>query len=99
MRQNRNSPPTVQNLMSLKITIALLACTSLIGARPLDPAQAQDVVDPQSVAALAAVPEIDPELLETLELSPHDQRMAVPVTIGDNDDYRFVIDTGAERTV
>lgn len=79
--------------------VALLACTSLIGARPLDPALAQDVVDPQSVAALAAAPEIDPELLETLELSPHDQRMAVPVTIGDNDDYRFVIDTGAERTV
>lgn len=79
--------------------VALLACTSLIGAHPLDPAQAQDVVDPQVVAALAAAPEIDPELLETLELSPQDQRMAVPVTIGDNDDYRFVIDTGAERTV
>jgi len=79
--------------------VALLACTSLIGAHPLDPAQAQDVVDPQAVTALATAPEIDPELLETLELSPHDQRMAIPVTIGDNDDYRFVIDTGAERTV
>lgn len=79
--------------------VALLACTSLIGAHPLDPAQAQDVVDPQAVTTLATAPEIDAELLETLELSPHDQRMAVPVTIGDNDDYRFVIDTGAERTV
>jgi len=79
--------------------VALLACTSLIGAHPLDPAQGQDVVDPQAVTALATAPEIDPELLETLELSPHDQRMAVPVTIGDNDDSRFVMDTGAERTV
>jgi predicted aspartyl protease len=79
--------------------VALLACTSLIGAQPLDPAQAQHVVDPQAVTALAAAPEIDPDLLETLELSPHDQRMAVPVMIGDNDGYRFVIDTGAERTV
>lgn len=41
----------------------------------------------------------DPDLLETLALAPHDLRLAVPVMIGDNADYRFVIDTGAERTV
>ena len=79
--------------------VALLACTSLIGAHPFDPAQSQDFVLPTSDAALLTASDIDPALLETLELSPHDQRMAIPVTIGDNDDYRFVIDTGAQRTV
>ncbi len=79
--------------------VALLACTGLIGAHPLDPANGQDVAIPQAAGDLDATAEIDPELLETLELSPLDERMAVPVTIGDNDDYRFVIDTGAERTV
>ena len=79
--------------------VALLACTSLIGAHPPDPARSQIIVVPQSASEAPQVAEIDPELLETLELSPHDERMAVPVMIGDNDDYRFVIDTGAERTV
>lgn len=79
--------------------VALLACTSLIGAHPLDPAPGQNIVVPQPSAALPEEAVIDPHLLETLELSPNDERMAVPVMIGENDDYRFVIDTGAERTV
>ena len=83
----------------MKKWVALLACTSLIGACPPDPAQSRDIVASQHAEAVPVEAEIDPALLETLELSPHDERMAVPVTIGNNDDYRFVIDTGAERTV
>ncbi|VXC66993.1 retroviral-like aspartic protease family protein [Sphingomonas sp. AX6] len=79
--------------------VALLAFTGLTGAHPFDPAQPQNIVAPDNPAESGAAPEIDPALFETLELSPHDQRMAIPVTIGDNNDYRFVIDTGAERTV
>ncbi len=79
--------------------VVLSACTSLIGAHPPGPARSQDIARPPSAELLPDVAEIDPALFETLELSPQDQRMAVPVTIGENDDYRFVIDTGAERTV
>lgn len=79
--------------------VALLACTCLIGAHPPGSVHPQHIVLPKAATEQPVEAEIDPALFETLELSPHDQRMAIPVTIGDNDDYRFVIDTGAERTV
>lgn len=79
--------------------VALLACTCLIGAHPPGPAFTQTIAFSQSATEQPVEAEIDPALFETLELSPQDQRMAIPVTIGDNHDYRFVIDTGAERTV
>lgn len=52
------------------------------------PTLAQDATPPVATAAL-----------ELLAFTDPDTRMTVPVRIADNGPYRFVIDTGAQRTV
>lgn len=78
-----------------KITAALFVLPMLVGATLTGPSPA--TVTPASVA---------PEQTETLAtplILPFDvdasRRMAVPVKIGDNGPFSFLVDTGAERTV
>ncbi len=50
--------------------------------------------------APAVAPMVDPlPALDLLAFTDPDTRMTVPVRIADNGPYRFVIDTGAQRTV
>lgn len=59
---------------------------------------------PVAAAAGASTPQ-DPESIAPsneavlLQLGQQDQRLTVPVGIGDSKPYNFIIDTGAERTV
>ena len=62
---------------------------------------------PLLTALTSAPPLVDPTVQQMPQQSPADQlafanddvRMTVPVTIGPNGPYRFVVDTGSERTV
>ena len=74
---------------------ALLAAPLLVGASP--------VATPQPVDAPATASGEPTESVATPLIQPFDidasRRMAVPVTIGGNGPYSFLVDTGAERTV
>lgn len=79
--------------------IALWAC-SLIAC----PLAAQE--GPTAIASEAADPLVDPlavplpeALAAILAFTDHDERMSVPVRLNGSGPYRFIIDTGAERTV
>ncbi len=69
---------------------ALLSPLLLIAA-PAAAQEAAPVTEPSAVPAAPA-----PDLLAFTDL---DTRMTVPVRIADNGPYRFIIDTGAQRTV
>ncbi len=51
------------------------------------------------VLAQDAAPPVAPAAPELLAFTDPDTRMTVPVRIADNGPYRFIIDTGAQRTV
>jgi len=64
------------------------------------PLAAQDPTPPPTPAPAQATAEPQIERIETLDLSvDRTQRMTVPVSIGGNGPYSFIVDTGSERTV
>ncbi|UZK69100.1 retroviral-like aspartic protease family protein [Sphingomonas sp. S1-29] len=76
-------------------TFALWACT-LIAC----PVAAQEVPTPVVAEPTdpLAEPPVDP-LAAVLAFTDYDERMSVPVRLNGSGPYRFIIDTGAERTV
>lgn len=69
----------------------VLAMAGMLAAAPL-PAQNSKLPQPPPADPARAGP-------DSLGFSFNDSRMTVPVSIGASGPYRFVIDTGAERTV
>ena len=53
----------------------------------------------QAVPDHAAPPAVQQTPADQIDFTEEETRMTVPVTIGVNGPYRFVVDTGAERTV
>src|SRR3954451_5540729 len=79
--------------MLMKLPILLLSAVSLIGAAP--PASA-----PTTPAPTAAVPDTAAPDGTAFDFGKDEyQRMTVPVSIDGAGPYKFVVDTGAERTV
>jgi predicted aspartyl protease len=76
----------------MKLTILLLSAVSLVGAAP--PAST-----PAAPPPAAAEPEAAPDGTAFDFGKDQYQRMTVPVSIGTAGPYKFVVDTGAERTV
>lgn len=74
------------------------SCAALILLSPLlsAPATARDVPPPQDPELSAPDLKLESTLLT---LGILEQRLTVPVVVGDNGPYNFIIDTGAERTV
>jgi predicted aspartyl protease len=81
----------------MRTFLALAAATLL--AAPLH-GQQQDAAPAAAPAATPATPPLDQQNAETLGFLPDwTTRMTVPVSIGGQGPYHFVVDTGAERTV
>lgn len=81
--------------------VRLLAGLIAIGALA-GPGVAQEAPPPAIAAAPpATVPaQLDQQQAETLQIAPEvDERMTVGVNIGGRGPFRFIVDTGAERTV
>jgi predicted aspartyl protease len=83
--------------MARKLIIAatLLATPLLVGAAPV---AAPEPAQPQVVEAAAPTETIATPLILPFDIDVS-QRMAVPVMIGAQGPYSFLVDTGAERTV
>lgn len=74
------------------MSVAILLALSLAAAAPQ-----QQAAQPPTEAPPAEAPLATPE--QVLAFGQADTRMTVPVTIAGAGPYRFIIDTGAERTV
>lgn len=75
-------------------TLALLATAPAAGQQSVP----EPPRPPQTAAAVAKLPVVQPDI-ETALTFDESTRMTVPVSIGGRGPYRFLIDTGAERTV
>ncbi|MGF7148221.1 putative aspartyl protease [Sphingomonas zeicaulis] len=72
-----------------------LAALALLAA----PAMAQQAPQPQPVQTPQQVAAVETDSTRDITTTDDDDRITVPVSVGGRGPYRFLIDTGAERTV
>lgn len=85
----------------IALTAALLAGAAASDAtvEPVETPQATETVTAAATPQAAAVPEIDPMAMQIAMEVERYRRMTVPVTIGGEGPFAFMVDTGAQATV